>query len=84
MGMASEKGDGEEEGEDPNNGADSISMAERERERRDALLRPLGQRDEDDFPPPLATQQEVVVFSRKNYAAALRCKLGLFSHANAG
>ena len=82
MGMASEKGDGEEEGEDPNNGADSISMVERER--RDALLRPLGQRDEDDFPPPLATQQEVVVFSRKNYAAALRCKLGLFSHANAG
>ena len=61
MRMASEKGDGEEE-EDPNNGADSISMADdgrrgrREgREVRDALLRPLGQRDGDDF-PPLAAQ----------------------------
>ena len=59
MRMASEKG----EEEDPNNGADSISMADGRRGRREgegryalrALLRPLGQRDGDDF-PPLAAQ----------------------------
>ena len=80
MRMASEKGDGEEE-EDPNNGADSISMADgRRRGRRE------GGRERGATPSSArsANATKMVVFSRKNYIASCATTLGLFSHANAG